>query len=356
MIKLFKSQYTPLRRSVVFTKMAYVQKRIRENTERATAYYRLSGEAVDSSHPLVTIINSLTEVIWSGDIQRFFDVCDVQSPSVCGTVRVGTGMHNPQLRNRGIFYGDREVLCSVTLDRANIKNWYEIVPVKVFTHGRTDISYSLPDGDTNTKEDSFSVIGIDVGLLLYMYHNWHKWQTRVYPDAPQTTPQFVANFVLPNMLASHNDCSWLNRIRKTLEGSYEGVPHNLKRTPFALPSSETFTQATIDEIVSYLTRNQVSWVDALKLIPLPSGLNALEFSTVTDLPPTRLGKAEVCLRTLDKLDLLSLTPMSLEDSQHLVELNRQLSRCSNELWFQETKLRSYMSDRLATLAKRLNLA
>lgn len=350
MIKLFKTHYSPLRRSVVFPKMAYVQKRIRQNIDRALNYYRLSGEAVDSSHPLVTILNSM-HVAYSGDVQRYFDVCDEVSPSICGTVRIGTPIHNPILRNRGIFYGDKETVISVTLDRSLKDKWYDLIPVKVFSHGRTDISYSLPDGDTNTNEDSHSVIGVDVALLTWMWHNWKKYQERINPDNPQTTSQFIANFVLPNMLYSHNDCSWTNRVKQSLAGTYSGPPDAKKRTPFALATSETFTADVLKDITEELLRNQVIWDDALKLIPLPCSDNLMTFSTMPDFSPTRLGKCETCLRTLDKLELLVRCTPAGGNSGHVVELSRQIKRNFSERWFTDTHLRPVMEARLKALAE-----
>lgn len=352
MINLFKNKLVAKRRSLVFPKMSYVQKRIDENTKRAIDYYRTSGETVRSNHPLVTLINTMN-VVWAGDKERFYDICDSVSPSVCNAIKIGSAIHSPKLINRGWFYGYEEVLISVELDRDSDKPWYELEPLKVFAHGRTDLTFTLLDGEPNTNEESFSVIGIDVAILMYMYICWRQYQLKIFPDNPQTTAQFVANWVLPNMIRSHNDVAWMNRLSRLLEGSYPKPVGTLKRTPFALSSSETFTQDVLTAMYSRFTEQSYEWADALMCIPLPSGDTALTYAKMPYFAPTRLGKAMACLATMNYLELLGSCKPNPENSKHLVEFNRVFKRLFNENWYSDSNLSTFVNLKMDFIYNRL---
>lgn len=352
MINLFKNKLVAKRRSLVFPKMSYVQKRLDENTKRAIDYYRTSGETVRSNHPLVTLINSMN-VVWSGDKQRFFDICDAVSPSVCNAIKIGGAIHSPKMTLGGWFYGYEEVLLSIELPRDKDVPWYELEPLKVFAHGRTDLTFTLLDGIPNTNEESFSVIGIDVALLMYMYTCWRQYQLKVFPDNPQTTGQFVANWILPNMIRSHNDVAWMNRLSRILEGTYPKPADTLKRTPFALSSSETFTHDILSAMKERFTEQSYEWADILMCVPLPSGETALTYSKMPYFAPTRLGKAMACLTTMDQLILLGACKPNPENSKHLVEFARVFKRLFNEKWFNDPKLASFVDLKMDFIYNRL---
>jgi hypothetical protein len=351
-IKLFKTKLDANRRSLVFPKMSYVQKRINENTIRAIDYYRASGETVRSNHPLVTLINTMN-VVWSGDKERFFDICDSVSPSVCNALKIGGAIHSAKLARKGWFYGYEEVLLSVELDRTSNKPWYELEPLKVFSHGRTDITYTLLNGVPNTNEESFSVIGIDAAMLMYMFICWRQYQLKVYPDNPQTTGQFIANWVLPNMIRSHNDVAWLNRLSRILEGTYPKPADTLKRIPFSLSSSETFTHDVLTAMRDRFTEQSYEWADVLSSVPLPSGTTGLAYAQTPYFAPTRLGKAMACLTTMDYLILLGTCKPNPENSKHLVEFERVFKRLNNENWYSDSVLSTLVNMKMDFIYNRL---
>lgn len=355
MLSIFTTQSAIKSRPLSYPQMNYIQKRHKDNLERARSYYRTSGEAVASNHILVSLIIAMN-VAWAEDTTQFFDACDNVSPGACNALKIGSNIHAPRLIKKGPFYGSHEVIFSTTLDRTNLSPWYNIKPVKVFAHNDTEIRFSLPDGTkVHDGQDLLSVVAVDVGLLLYMFHHWKLYQAKVNPDAMQTIPHFIANWVLPNMIEDHNDVSWINRITAEFDG-VEYSTGTSRPTPFSLPSAETFTRAVVTKMVSDINRAHFTWLEILAAVALPSGATLFQYSRIPKFYATNIGKVLSSLSSFYVLMLLTgKQPLDPKNDRYAVEFLRLYRRFESERWISDMGINGYLALLFDYVNQRLGL-
>lgn len=103
-------------------------------------------------------------------------------------------------------------------------SWKDMVPVKVIAtpHGWNPIN--IPHGNhENTGEVNSAVMSINMVHLGVMFRMWLKEQANVAAGETESTAQFIARYVIPNMLASSRMAALLPVIKAALDDNFYTV-------------------------------------------------------------------------------------------------------------------------------------
>lgn len=268
MFELFKSYPSSNTAGVFPANWDYVKRHTLENIQHAKEYYRNSTVAAKSSNLLVNILYSLGISVRSNLDKYYYDAIDRTMP-LSMALRMTSAVNKGQ-RLPSVFYGNNvdEVLIA-TDEEFNYNdayaNWREIEAVRVLTHPFTSMETPGPFAEPYNAEFGIAVIEVNIPKLAVQYLaflNSQKDQADTF--GPQV---FVTRYVWPNLLLSHFDHVWFNRIHTAVNG--ERIRENIyPRTPFTqmdLSSQLSAAQAATKTSIEKLSRP--SFENILKTIP-----------------------------------------------------------------------------------------
>ncbi len=140
--------------------------------------------------------------------------------------------------HKGFFYGQgtNELVMAYTSE-LNISllhnNWKTLQPIRVLRHEFDSLSYININGKNNYSDaPSFAVIGIDITKLYMMYYYWQKAEkakSLLEGGTERNVGHFIAMYVLPNMIESHNDVVIINKYYNRVKGLPD--VSNVRHTP-----------------------------------------------------------------------------------------------------------------------------
>lgn len=252
MIPLF-SQPTPnVYQSRTFGHWSYIRTRLLENLQSITTTYRNRKLAVKNTHFLVTALNNL-RIATTNDPLRYAEIAAIQAPSALKGLGVGSELYVGKFAQTQRFFGS-EVYEYVYLTHGDYgpelltKPWQELRPIRCIAHPRTDFDFTVLAGQTDTVEKGHAVIELDMGLLAFQYYHWRQEQQRKPVEHREHTRQFLVKYPLVNLLHSYIDVAWVNSVFR----GFQGAPHldPIKAPLSNLPTSETYVDSTISQIVS----------------------------------------------------------------------------------------------------------
>jgi hypothetical protein len=192
----------------------YIKRIYQSKLVEVREYYSTRTNYLKNDHILVRLLTTglgslhtdyrtfvSTAIERSGYLIRFFEF----------TGAVGYG----RLRH-GSFYGDgsHEIIIGddedFDVDRA-VRDWKLLTPIRVLTHPVSDFNLVLPNGKNNHGIDGLTVIYINIPMLMLQYRMFIEEQ-RNREDGIISPKLFGYQYVLPNMMASHLDHVFVNRI------------------------------------------------------------------------------------------------------------------------------------------------
>ena len=335
MLSLFKHQPNSVRRNVVFPRFAYIATRLHDNVKRAVDYYAFRRSVVPAQHPLVRFIDSIT-IPHSIEERLYFDTVVEAAYSTGRALGFGSSIYAPKAFNAGAFYGTlvNEYVYLVPTDyRKPDVPYAEIDAVTVRNHPRSDFSLLPLRPEFANNESGYAVISIDPGLLLLQYREWRKEQLLLPEEERLTTSHFVSMYVLPNMLYSHIDVVWLNRVINASKGVASAPTRSI--SGLALPSPDTFSNDVIAKLIEVITQREYHFESLLLGIPTPFSGCFLDTAMLPLQPNTRGTKGFELLTTLPWIEFMFALD-GLNDSQQNRktenELRLALRRAVNERW------------------------
>ena len=273
----------------------YVKQGLQRNLQIVTQYYRTNPMAVNSSHFLVRLLQSIT-IPQSMNLERYYANVDAISLKLSMAMKMTSSIFKGQLFD-GVFYGPNslEVLIadneSFDIVEAN-KNWEDLCPVQVLRHPKSDLGLNLLDGTNTGSETGLAVIVINIPMLALQYRAFRyneiylsKSEDTEDGDSQKSIMQFVHMYVLPNMLYSHLDQAIFNRIDNFEKGAPLGK--SKKNHPFYLTDWSSKLNQIHGILLNNLKTTKRNFFDILKTIPMVTCENAAELMIVPDLVPTR---------------------------------------------------------------------
>lgn len=335
MLSLFKHQPNSVRRNVAFPRFAYIAQRLNDNVQRALSYYAFRRGVVPAQHPLVRLIDSIT-IPHSIEERVYFDTVVEAAYSTGRSLGFGSSVYAPRAFTTGVFYGSqvREYIYLTPSDYTKSDVHYsqqESVSVRV--HPRSDYSVLPLMPQYANAETGYAVITIDPGVLLLQYREWRKEQLTLPEGEQLTTAHFVFMYVLPNMLFSHLDVVWLNRIVNASMGVASSPTRAV--AGLALPTPDTFSNDVIGKIIEVMTDREYHFESVLLGIPTPFSGAFLDTAMLPPQPNTRGTKGFELLSTLPWIEFLFALDSANASNQNRKtenELRIALRRAKNERW------------------------
>lgn len=192
---------------------------IDNNIKQATEYWRHMNWSVKGEHILARLLNNINVI--SNDYSSMYDIVHDEYQGIINSLGFVTNMHYGKVQNKSYFYGKGcvEIIVSQKFDDALddifTKHYATWEPIKIIEHPFTSLDLQLANGKPRlSEENGLVVIKVDVGLLYAQYRHWRNDRsTSYYPDGtPKAITNFIHSYPIVNMLKSHIEKAWFNRL------------------------------------------------------------------------------------------------------------------------------------------------
>ena len=311
-----------------FPMWEYVRDGLRRNLDTVIRFYRSHTMAVDSSHLLAQILETIT-VPQSMSLDRYYANVDAMSLNVSMALKLTSPVFKGKVFN-GVFYGpgNTEIIIGhdESFDVEEIhENWQEAAAVKVLRHSISNLGLNIPDGKTNDSERGIAVIAINIPMLAVQYRAFRLAEGQLVHDtgdSERSVMNFIHMFVLPNMLPTHLDHVIMNRLINLQNGDRNG--YTLKKHSFYLTDFTPrvdYVQIRLLEMLKGLTRNITG---TLRSIPLVSQSTAEELMYFPDFAPLRQILWAIVAARIHIFDFVYSVSKSMQGEMNASETNRVL--------------------------------
>lgn len=192
---------------------------------------------------------------------------------------------------KGIFYNNTSEAIIATdnyvdFERANL-NWKNLVAVKPMISPKSDFSLHIPNGKESTLEYGTAVFEINLPLLMIQYRAFYLEQMQREDNITKTASQFVAMYVLPNMLEQQANLAIFNKLFKI----HFGIPSNnevsLINKPYALVKYDSFIEQALVNTLKIIKSSPRRFESVLSLIPSFTHQSLYNSLILPDLIPNR---------------------------------------------------------------------
>lgn len=269
----------------------YVRDGLKRNLGTVIRFYRRNPMAVQSSHFLVRLLQTIT-VPHSHNLERYYDNVDALALHVSMALKMTSSISQGKIFD-GIFYGqgNAEVLLAHTesfdIYEAH-RNWQNVCPVRVLRHAKSDLGLNLPDGTTSGSESGLAVIAINIPMLAIQYRAFRLNEMMIAQesnDSQRSIMQFIRMYVIPNMLFSHLDIAIFNRLNNRRKGAPLGETRKLHS--FHLTDLTAKADKAQTEILHNLRGRGKDFTSLLRNVPLVTKDNLEEAFSLPDIAPTQ---------------------------------------------------------------------
>lgn len=287
MIELFRTPPTVAIGATAAPSWAYVQRGLQRNIERIQQYTRAMPKSVKSSHFLIRLLGLIT-VSKHLSLERYYANVDAIALHAAMSMEMTCSISQGR-EHRGIFYGPTtpEILIA-TDDSFNYEqahaNWEQVCAVRPLLHSKSDLGLAVPMGTKTSEEDGLAVILVNVPMLAVQYRAFLLAQQSV--EVPRTINQFLAGYVLPNMLQAHVDICVFNRAVKLSTGQTPALYPAL-RYPFDLPLWHGMADVALRTSLDNAAKGSLSFIQVLSTLPAVYHPNQLKALMMPDIAPTR---------------------------------------------------------------------
>jgi hypothetical protein len=301
---------------------AFAQAGLLKNIEKIEQYYQDYPTAVESSHLLVRLIQSIA-VSRNLPFDRYVANCTALSLNVAQSLKLTSGLSKGQVWD-GVFYGSgtKEIVMghdTLFPIYETHTNWKSLHPVTVLQHSQTNTALMLPDGRVSSLDKGVAVIAINIPMLMAMYYCFNEEQDKEEANGKprRTIYQFVCSYALAGMMRSHLDCVIVNRLYNRISGA--PVTPAIRKHSFFLNDYDAALDTVADQQVLFLRNMRKRFSGVLKAIQLPMSGNMWEFAKLPSIPETL--QAEWAL-VASRIKLIALMCLAQNDYQRIN--NREL--------------------------------
>jgi len=320
---------SPIQQGIVhLPEWQYVRDGLKKNLKMVISFHRKNPMAVESSHFLVRLLQSIT-VPQSLNIERYYDNVDTISLNVSMALKMTSSISNGQMFD-GVFYGkgNPEILIAHNENFDPIeatKNWENLSPVRVLRHSLSDLGLNVPDGKINGSETGLAVIGINIPMLAVQYRAFRFNEIAVSEGedgSQRSIMEFIRMYVLPNMLFSHLDHALFNRIDNLQKGAPLG--ESKRQHSFLLLDYTDRVNAVHVSILRNLDTISKDFMGILQSVPCVSKSNANELMKLPNIAPTRQVVWALVIARLPSLLFMFSVSKDGPGTKNRSEVNRVL--------------------------------
>lgn len=267
-----------------YPRMEWLTQRLTSNLQRVHDTRTSIPGRVESNHLLFKILNAIN-IPFTGDLVKYMADVDSYCKVICQGMGIVSSFSRGKLFTEGLFYpGCPEIIIYSRDDESDavrlFKDWRNASPITVINHPVTDLTVVELGLKTDfwMEEEGLAIIKIDIPLLAAQFLMWKA----TYPD--RNTEFFLSTIPLVNMIKSHLDVAFFNRVQMEL-----GIkPRCEVRTN--VPSAQNDPTPQINElvkdIVSRISGKRMTGNQILSNIPVPYGNSVLDVISVAPTAPT----------------------------------------------------------------------
>jgi hypothetical protein len=239
---------------------------ITKNVQTLKDYWQSAAPPVSAVHPLVRMLDSF-QASPHQDPQPYIDEIRDNVLRYASQQSMTTAV-SPGRAFTGVFYdaGITELLIGgegAFEIEAELSSWKDIQAVKVLLHPKSDLKLQLMNAKPYSNETGLACVYINIPLLALQH-----WAFLNDPVSQECGTQgFLARFVLPNMLPSHVEIAWLNRLFL----DHYGVPRDTVEIDYrhkvALPDYSLMIEGLSEQVRRNLTLGNKRFDHLLQNIP-----------------------------------------------------------------------------------------
>lgn len=290
MYSLFTQKNQPIGSITVPAQFEWLQSSYQAEISKIKQYYRTRVYTLPNQHILVRALTTAL-VPMEYDAGRYAEVASARSPYVSKYFKF-TSTIEPGHVQQNSFYGGNidEYILSIE-DYVNPfdtpTSWFSEPCVKVIEHPVSDLSLTLPTGSDYSDASGTSVISIDLPRLLLQYRAFFLEQERRIQHGSEQRlgiPHFIHMYILPQLLDTHLDWVWLNRLMARFYGAPNSVA--MKKLPFAVLDYHDKIDAMADQVIKRLKNSKMWYTHSLQNIPSFYKTNMLEALQMPDIALT----------------------------------------------------------------------
>lgn len=326
------------RASVTPSNHRQLMQRYDEQIIRLKWHYRRAVHVVPNEHLLVQLLRH-AGVAYSGNDELYYNSVRAQVNRIATALKINTSVHANGKQTRSSFYGSGVSEYIVAVSNPFIrgvdydKHWPSIEPVKVRYHPYSDLSFNLPDNEGNAT--GYAVIEVNIPLLMLQFIKWKQWTETRYAHKP-TVQQFIFQFPLVNMLSSHADVCWMNRMVNAQAVRPNGT--DKKRYGLALPDLSGLADKDQETVISRILKINVNAIEVGQIVPMAISQNLWDFSLPPNIDYTRQNAVYHLMGFLPWLSFMAQVSFQTDnhDNRELAYLVEQTLRTwSNARWFNQ---------------------
>lgn len=283
MFKLFRIKDTTLQPIQVAPEWSYIKTTMNINVQRVKRHYRNTIARVPNQHFLVRLLESIPVPV-SLDLDNYYRAVNSTALGLANSMQMTTAHYRGRFFT-GVAYGDQSHECLLTVDDtfsyAKVAtNWEDAVAVKPIMHDKTDMSLLIPNSVSYSSERSNAVLLLNLPMLAVQYRSF----CHAYPD--ENANNFVAQYVLPNMLESHLELCFINRLMMRFYDK-QSTPSFYAKHPFGLVNLDSQIDTVIDKLLGYIASAPRRFDLILKTIPSFTKESAYDVLLMPDIPVTK---------------------------------------------------------------------
>lgn len=330
MLELFRTIPATDAGRITTPQWPYLQRGLKNNLHKTQQYYRVYNPTLRAEHFLVRLLQSLA-VPMSLPTDRYYE--NVDAIALTHSMRMGmsSSIYDGNVF-RGIFYGAGMPEILIATDdpfdfEAIHQNWRTTSAVTVLMHGKSDLGFHLPNGQSYSNERGLTVIQINIAMLAVQYRAFVMEQLKTPEQSSRTIMQFLAGHVLTNMLPSQLEISLFNRLYKRAYGIEDGSSDSLRKHPFGLTYYDAMVDNTLDKALEIIGKAKLEFNAVLNNCPSVLFETAHRSLIMPDIAPTRQIDYILIASRLKVIDFLMRTckpELKAKNQQHLNQIARAL--------------------------------
>lgn len=270
---------------------------------KVVQYFRNENFIIENNHILNRVLQQILPPL-NNNMSSFLDSLYDTSTSICRNLQLSTDVSVGNYSHNEFFTGGSIELIIVANEPFNMfdsDNWESMVPVKFILHPNNNLDLYPPFGNETSIGDKLSIIQVDPIKLAVMYRYYYLHNIGISNNF-LNTKQFIAKYVIPNMLYSQADISLFNRYVSV----FNEIPikDNTNRLPFPILKYQDQVDSVISKLLEFFNQKRLQYEHVLFSIPCISSDNMLELLTLPDVVHNRYTKWWIYLSRLNYIEEL----------------------------------------------------
>jgi hypothetical protein len=289
MQSLFRLEKESNTGSIDLRQWDYATAGLLQNVEKIEHFYQDYPIAVNGSHLLVRLIQSVN-ISRNLSFDRYIANCSARSLNVAQALKITSALGKGQIWD-GVFYGNGTneiIIAHDTLFPIQDvhANWKEYHPVTVLQHNQTNTALMLPDGRVSSTDKGVAVIAINIPMLMAMYYRFNEEQdaAELAGKNRRSLYQFISSYALGGMIRSHLDNVVLNRLYNRASGV--PVTDAIRKHSFFMIDYDAALDTAAGMQLEYLKNMKRRFSGVMHATQLPISGNLWNFSELPAVPST----------------------------------------------------------------------